>query len=108
MSQWRVLSHLLALLITGKPSHPEEGTTVTVHPVSPSLPQEVGPIEDNGDLASAQPGPKRGPGRGRKAKGRRPGATTAAGKSKGKEEQAPKYSLRFLCLICISGASLLK
>lgn len=82
-----VFSRLLALSITGNPSHPEEGTTVTVHPGSPPLPQEVGPMEDNGDLASAQPGPKRVPGRGRKAKGRRPGAGTATGKSKGKEEE---------------------
>lgn len=87
VSQWRVLSHLLALSVAGITSPPEGEKTVTAHPVNPPLPQEVGPAEDNGDLASAQPGPKRGPGRGRKAKGRRPGATTAAGKSKGKEEQ---------------------
>lgn len=81
------VSHPLSLSITDKPSHPEEGTAVTAHPLSPSLPQEVGPTEDNGNLASAQPGPKRGPGRGRKAKGRRPGATASTGKSKGEEEQ---------------------
>lgn len=68
-------------------SHLDEGKTVTVHPDDPLLPQEVGPNEDEGDPTSAHLGPKRGQGRGRKAKGRRPGTTAAASKNKGKEEQ---------------------
>lgn len=69
-------------------SHLEEVKTVTVLPVDPLLPQEeslVGLDEEEGDPPAAQPGPKRGQGRGRRAKGRRPGAT--ANKNKGEEEK---------------------
>ncbi|XP_035522975.1 PR domain zinc finger protein 15 isoform X1 [Morone saxatilis] len=66
-------------------SHLDEGKTVTVLSVDPLLPQEeslVGPDEEEVDPPAAQPGPKRGQGRGRRAKGRRPGATAAASKHK--------------------------
>uniref|UniRef100_A0A8C4EU95 PR/SET domain 15 n=1 Tax=Dicentrarchus labrax TaxID=13489 RepID=A0A8C4EU95_DICLA len=71
-------------------SHLDEGKTVTVLSVDPLLPQEeslVGPDEEEADPPAAQPGPKRGQGRGRRAKGRRPGATAAASKHKGEEQK---------------------
>ncbi|XP_044077391.1 PR domain zinc finger protein 15 isoform X2 [Siniperca chuatsi] len=74
-------------------SHLDEVKTVTVLPVDPLLPQEeslVGPGEEEGDPPAARPGPKRGQGRGRRAKGRRPGATATA--SKNKEVKPPVES----------------
>nr|XP_046267275.1 PR domain zinc finger protein 15 isoform X2 [Scatophagus argus] len=65
-------------------SHLDDGKTVTVLPADPLLPQEVGPPdeeEEEGDPSAAQAGPKRGQGRGRRAKGRRAGATAAASKN---------------------------
>lgn len=80
------LCPLLALLNTGKMlSNLDNGDTVTVLQVDPILPLEVSPNEDEVDPTSAQPGPKRGHGRGRRTKGRRSGATAASNKSKGKE-----------------------
>lgn len=88
MSWLHALSPLLPLLITGNMLCPlDDGKTVTVHPVDPLLPQEVGPDLDEGEPTSVQTGHKRGQGRGRKAKGRRPGATAAASKNKGEEEE---------------------
>lgn len=86
------LCPLLALLNTGKMlSNLDNGDTVTVLQVDPILPLEVSPNEDEVPPTSAQPGPKRGHGRGRRTKGRRSGATTASNKSKGKE----RLTLRF-------------
>ncbi|XP_053187405.1 PR domain zinc finger protein 15 isoform X1 [Scomber japonicus] len=65
-------------------SHLDEAKTVTELPVDSLLPQEeslVGPDEEDAPPA-AKPAPKRGQGRGRRAKGRRPGATAATGKNK--------------------------
>ncbi|XP_060911911.1 PR domain zinc finger protein 15 [Labrus mixtus] len=60
-------------------SHLDEVQTVTMSPVEESL----GPVEEEGDPPpAAPPGPRRGPGRGRRAKGRRPGAASAASKNK--------------------------
>uniref|UniRef100_A0A671VG49 PR/SET domain 15 n=1 Tax=Sparus aurata TaxID=8175 RepID=A0A671VG49_SPAAU len=59
---------------------PEKSEEMPCHaelPVDPLLPQEVGPDEDEGDPPAAQPVPKRAQGRGRRAKGRRPGAAAA-------------------------------
>uniref|UniRef100_A0A3Q3W0Q4 Uncharacterized protein n=1 Tax=Mola mola TaxID=94237 RepID=A0A3Q3W0Q4_MOLML len=67
--------------------HLDGGKTVTVYPVDPLLLQDRGPSEDEGDPTLAQLGPKRGHSRGRKAKGRRPGATAALSKNKGEDEQ---------------------
>lgn len=67
-------------------SHLDEAKTVTELPVDSLLPQEeslVGPDEDT--PPAAKPAPKRGQGRGRRAKGRRPGATAATGKNKGEK-----------------------
>ncbi|KAM3601262.1 uncharacterized protein V6R79_009879 [Siganus canaliculatus] len=71
-------------------SHLEEGKVVTALPVEPLLPQEVDldEEEDEGDPPAAPPGPKRGHGRGRRAKGRRPGAAAAASKSKEEKPSA--------------------
>ncbi|XP_030292763.1 PR domain zinc finger protein 15 isoform X1 [Sparus aurata] len=63
-------------------SHLDEGKTVAELPVDPLLPQEVGPDEDEGDPPAAQPVPKRAQGRGRRAKGRRPGAAAATSRNK--------------------------
>lgn len=78
-------------MITGNLlSHLDGVKTATVLPVDPLLPQDeslVGPDEEDGDPPAAPPGPKRGPGRGRRAKGRRPGAAAAAAsRNKGEEE----------------------
>uniref|UniRef100_A0A3Q1GWF4 PR/SET domain 15 n=1 Tax=Acanthochromis polyacanthus TaxID=80966 RepID=A0A3Q1GWF4_9TELE len=56
--------------------HLSEAKTVTVLPVDLLLPQE------ESCPPAAQPGPRRGQSRGRRAKGRRPGATAAASKNK--------------------------
>ncbi|XP_071754459.2 PR domain zinc finger protein 15 [Centroberyx gerrardi] len=65
-------------------SHLQEVKTVTALPVDQLLPQEDGPVtpDDEDGPPMAQPAPKRGPGRGRRAKGRRLGATAAARKNK--------------------------
>ncbi|KAM7398528.1 hypothetical protein PAMA_006434 [Pampus argenteus] len=65
-------------------SHLDEVKTVTELPVDSLLPQEeslASPDEEDPPPA-AQPAPKRGQGRGRRAKGRRPGGTASAGKNK--------------------------
>lgn len=72
-------------------SHLNEVKTVTVLPEEPLLPQEeslVGPDEEEGSSPAAQPSPKRGPSRGRRAKGRRPSASAAAGKNRGEGREA--------------------
>ncbi|KAM7374815.1 hypothetical protein PAMP_007452 [Pampus punctatissimus] len=65
-------------------SHLDEVKTVTELPVDSLLPQEeslAGPDEED-PPAAQQPAPKRGQGRGRRAKGRRPGTTASTGKNK--------------------------
>ncbi|XP_034540374.1 PR domain zinc finger protein 15 isoform X2 [Notolabrus celidotus] len=63
-------------------SHLSEVKTTTVPPVNSLLPQEenlVGPVEEEGELPpAAPPVPRRGQGRGRRAKGRRLGAAAAS------------------------------
>ncbi|XP_040038684.2 PR domain zinc finger protein 15 isoform X1 [Gasterosteus aculeatus] len=55
-------------------SHLDEGATAL--PADPSLPREEEPNEEEvGDPPAAQPAPRRGHGRGRRAKGRRPGSS---------------------------------
>lgn len=57
--------------------------------VDPILPLEVNASEEGGgDPPSVRSEPRRGHGRGRKAKGRRPGATAAANNGKGEETSA--------------------
>ncbi|XP_047464019.1 PR domain zinc finger protein 15 isoform X2 [Mugil cephalus] len=74
-------------------SHLSEVKTVAVLPVDPLLPQEESLVgtyeaaaedeeEEDGGPAAAQPAPKRRHSRGRRAKGRRPGATSATSKNK--------------------------
>lgn len=98
------------LLITGNMlSHLDEVKTVRVLPVDPLAPHSeslVVPDEEEEDdeeeeeggsgggggggsgPTAAQPGPKRGQGRGRRTKGRRPGHAAAASKNKGGREQS--------------------
>uniref|UniRef100_A0A3B5A8U5 PR/SET domain 15 n=1 Tax=Stegastes partitus TaxID=144197 RepID=A0A3B5A8U5_9TELE len=62
-------------------SHLNEAKTATVLPVDPLLPQEeslVGPDEEQSCPPAAQPGPKRGQSRGRRAKGSEPVASQPA------------------------------
>ncbi|XP_005464316.1 PR domain zinc finger protein 15 [Oreochromis niloticus] len=66
-------------------SHLNEVKTVTVLPAEQLLPQGeclVGPDEEEGSSPAAQPSPKRGHSRGRRAKGRRPSAAAAASKNR--------------------------
>lgn len=66
----------------------DEVKTVTGLPVDPLLPQQeslVGPDEEESSLPAAQLGPKTVQGRGRRAKGRRLGATASAGKNRGEK-----------------------
>lgn len=74
-------------------SHLNDAKTITVPPVNLLQPQEespVGPAEEEGEPPPAAPaGPRRGHGRGRRVKGRRPGAAAAAAaasKNKGERE----------------------
>lgn len=65
---------------------PDDSSTVAVLQVEPALPLEVNANEQGGgDPPPVQSEPRRGHGRGRKAKGRRPGATAASNNGKGKE-----------------------
>ncbi|XP_029923965.1 PR domain zinc finger protein 15 isoform X2 [Myripristis murdjan] len=65
-------------------SHLQEAKTVTALPDDPLVPQEDGLVtpEDEDAPTVAQPAPKRGQGRGRRAKGRRPTATPTTRKNK--------------------------
>ncbi|KAK9536124.1 hypothetical protein VZT92_005934 [Zoarces viviparus] len=71
-------------------SHLDETATAAALPVDPLLTREeeslVGPDDEEQEEVcappAAQPVPKRGQGRGRRAKGRRPGATASKSKSK--------------------------
>uniref|UniRef100_A0A665W1P7 PR/SET domain 15 n=1 Tax=Echeneis naucrates TaxID=173247 RepID=A0A665W1P7_ECHNA len=59
----------------------------------PLLPQEDSPVgaeEEASSPPAAQPGPRRGQGRGRRAKGRRPGAVS---KNKGENKSKPCHSI---------------
>ena len=70
-------------------SHLDEVKTVSELPVDPLLPQEeslVSPDEEEGGPPAAQSGLKRAQGRGRRVKGRRPGATATTSKNKGKNK----------------------
>lgn len=82
------------LWITGDMlSHLNEVKTVTVLPAEQLLPQGeclVGPDEEEGSSPAAQPSPKRGHSRGRRAKGRRPGAAAAASKNRGEKTERVK------------------
>lgn len=75
-------------------SHLNEGKTVTLLPVDPLFPLEESPVgpeeEEESSRPAAQPAPKRGQSRGRRAKGRRPGAAAA---SKNKGERGKRGSL---------------
>lgn len=79
------------LWITGDMlSHLNEVKTVTVLPADQLLPQGeclVGPDEEEGSSPAAQPSPKRGHSRGRRAKGRRPSAAAAASKNRGEKKE---------------------
>lgn len=79
------------LWITGDMlSHLNEVKTVTVLPAEQLLPQGeclVGPDEEEGSSPAAQPSPKRGHSRGRRAKGRRPSAAAAASKNRGEKKE---------------------
>lgn len=71
-------------------SHLNEVKTVTVLPAEQLLPQGeclVGPDEEEGSSPAAQPSPKRGHSRGRRAKGRRPSAAAAASKNRGEKKE---------------------
>lgn len=84
------LCPLFAVLIAGTMlSCLDNSNTVPVLQVDPILPLEVNANEEGGgDPPSVQPEPRRGHGRGRKAKGRRPGASAAANNGKGEESSA--------------------
>ena len=69
-------------------SHLDDGKTAAELPVDPLLPQEVGPDEDDGDPPAALPVPRRAQGRGRRAKGRRPGAAAATSRNKGEDRKS--------------------
>lgn len=81
------LCPLFAVLIAGKMlSCLDNRDAVPVLQVDPILPLEVNANEDRGgDPPTVQSEPRRGHGRGRKAKGRRLGATAAANNGKGEE-----------------------
>lgn len=96
------------MLVTGNMlSHLDEVKTVSALPDDPLLPQEETLVrpeeeeEEEGSPPAAQLGPKRGPGRGRRAKGRRPGATAAA-KNKGENEQVRVNSLEISRKTCLT------
>lgn len=62
----------------------DNSDAVPVLQVDPILPLEVNASEEAGGYPpSVRPEPRRGPCRGRKAKGRRPGATAAANNGRG-------------------------
>ncbi|XP_029030271.1 PR domain zinc finger protein 15 isoform X2 [Betta splendens] len=66
-------------------SHLDEVKTAAEVPLDAPLPRQGslgGPSEEEGSLPAAQPGPRPGQGRGRRAKGRRLGAAAAPGKNK--------------------------
>lgn len=81
---------LFAVLIAGKLlSCLDNSSAVPVLQVDPVLPLEANTAEEaGGDTPSVQSEPRRGPGRGRKAKGRRPGATAIANNGKGEKSSA--------------------
>lgn len=65
--------------------------------VDPILPLEVNANEGGGgEPPSVQSEPRRGHGRGRKAKGRRPGATAASNNGKGEETSEGSVKVRQL------------
>lgn len=66
-------------------THLDEVKTVTGLPVDPQQESLVGPDEEESSLPAVQPGPKTGQSRGRRAKGRRLGATATPGKNKGEK-----------------------
>lgn len=89
------------LWITGDMlSHLNEVKTVTVLPAEQLLPQGeclVGPDEEEGISPAAQPSPKRGHSRGRRAKGRRPSAAAAASKNRGEKKVRVRLGQKKLC-----------
>ncbi|CAJ1064714.1 PR domain zinc finger protein 15 isoform X4 [Xyrichtys novacula] len=78
-------------------SHLDEVKTATTPPINSLLPEEeslVGAVEEGGELLpAAPPGPRRGPTRGRRAKGHKTGAVASASvRSKGADVKPPVQS----------------